>query len=308
MKNKVRIFNIQKFSIHDGPGIRTTIFFKGCPLRCPWCSNPESQSQKIQLTWDHKKCTDCRSCEIKGLTFSKSNEKPYNNEAGFYINLINVDSEEKANHIISSCPTGAIGYEGKDMTYDEILEKVLDDKVFYQESGGGVTLSGGEVLNQIDEASEILRLCKENGIQTAAETTCYASEESFENFLKNLDILLCDIKHYDSKIHKDIVGVDLDLIHRNIRKATKKEGLRVIGRIPVIPGFNLSKEDANNLVDLIKELGIKEVNLLPFHNMGENKYELLNRNYQYRNFKNLDSDSEEFKEYKDIFVANKLTN
>ena len=302
MKDRARIFNIQKFSIHDGPGIRTTVFFKGCPLRCPWCSNPESQSPVIQLTWDHKKCINCRKCEQVGMTFSKSNDKPHRNQAGYYMNLKEL-SEEEAKEIMSICPTGAIGYEGRDESLDEIMETVLEDVDFYEESGGGVTLSGGEVLTQVNTAVELMRRCKEENISTAAETTCYGSEDRFERFLEYLDILLCDIKHYDPVIHKNVVGVGTDLIHTKIKRAVKKEGLRVIGRIPVIPGFNFELKDAKAFVKLLRELGVEEVNLLPFHNMGENKYGLLNRFYPYTDAPNLHEEDPKFMEYKAVFQA-----
>lgn len=303
MSKQVRVFNIQKFSIHDGPGIRTTVFFKGCPLRCPWCANPESQSPEIQLTWDHKKCINCRRCESVGMTFGDSYYYPHKNLAGYYMKLKTVDSVEEAKKIMAVCPTGAINYEGKDMTLDEIMEAILDDKDFYDESGGGVTLSGGEVLMQADLAIELMERCKTEGIQTAAETTCLAPKEVFKRFIEPLDILLCDIKHWDSEFHKNVIGAPLHLIHENIKMATKKEGLRVIGRIPVIPKFNFSMEDAKQFVRLLREFGIEEVNLLPFHNMGENKYELLNWHYPFEHEKNLRNDSEEFKQYEAVFKA-----
>lgn len=300
MEDKVRIFNIQKFSIHDGPGIRTTVFFKGCPLHCPWCSNPESQSSQVQLTWDADKCINCRRCEQEGLHFSDKKDKPHLNDKGYYLELIKC-SEKEAKRYSKICPTGAIEYEGKDRSYDKIMKAILQDKSFYDESGGGMTISGGEALVQAEKAAELFRRCREEGIHTAAETTCFAPTDKFLIFIEYLDLLLCDIKHWDSTKHQQIVGVDLGQIHQNIKLATKQKGLEIIGRIPVIPGFNFSIHDAEQFVILLNELGIKKVNLLPFHNMGENKYKLLNMPYLYEGAKNLDTNSAEFKSYEDVF-------
>lgn len=245
-----RLFNLQKFSIHDGPGIRTTVFFKGCPLRCPWCSNPESQSFEIEEFWDKNK-----------------NEK---------------------------------SKEGYDIEVDDIVEEVLKDKDFYDESSGGVTLSGGEVLSQLDAAIELLEKCKSLGIHTAAETTCYISKEKFEKFIKNLDLLLCDIKHWNDEKSKEITGVSLKQIHENITHATKVDGLEVIARIPVIPGFNDSLEDAREFSKLLMKLNINKVELLPYHNFGENKYEMMGKEYKYKDIKPFRKEDPKFIEYKKI--------
>ena len=149
MEDKFRIFNIQKFSTEDGPGIRTNVFFKGCPLHCPWCSNPESQAYKIQMTWDKDKCINCRACEKIGMTFIEDRDNPFANKDGFLPKDMYFSSEKKAKEAISLCPSVALSYEGYDMEIDDIMEKVMDDYAFYEESGGGLTISGGEVLSQV---------------------------------------------------------------------------------------------------------------------------------------------------------------
>lgn len=302
MTDKLRIFNIQKFSLEDGPGIRTTVFFKGCPLHCPRCSNPESQNFELEMTWDNKKCINCRACQEYGVDFEESLTSPIANEEGFFAKSKFFRTKKEAEITANICPKKAISYEGEDMDLDQIMEKIMDDIDFYEESGGGVTLSGGEVLGQVEGAKKLLKKCKEAGISTAAETTCLASRKDFLSFLDNLDILLCDIKHYDKKIHQDIVGGSLDKIWDNIRLATRKKDLRIIARIPVIPSFNFSKDHAQGLVKLIKDLGIKEVNLLPFHNFGANKYRLLGRSYDYKDMKNLDRKSRAFKDFEKVFI------
>ena len=298
------IFNIQKFSIHDGPGIRTTVFLKGCPLRCPWCSNIESQKKEIELIWDNKKCIGCNRCiELnleEKLKFVKSDD--FANINGEKL-LLCTTTGEKAKIYKFECPQNALSYEGYEKTADEIIQEVLKDKDFYDESGGGLTLSGGEVLFQRDFAIEILKLAKKNGIHTAVETTCYAKGEKFKEFLNYVDLLLCDIKYWDSKKHKEVVGVELESIFENIKYATSLENLEVIARIPVIPNFNYSLEDAHKLSQKILELKIQKVNLLAYHNFGENKYRLLTIKYPMKDIKSLHKDDEDFKKYKEVFSS-----
>lgn len=253
---KACIFNIQKYSIHDGPGIRTVVFFKGCPLRCLWCSNPESQDTKIQIICD------------------KTN---------------------------SSDPNKSLPAEGKLLTVAEVMKEVMKDKVFYEESNGGVTLSGGEVLMQHEFAAQLLKLLKERNIHTAIETTGFTSNEIFSEFIENVDLLLFDMKHYDREKHFKATKVYNDLIIENLKTAINMEK-EVIVRIPVIPGINSSLEDAEGFCRLLKPLNAKKVNLLPFHQFGQKKYTLLNRPYAFENVKQLHE--EDLLEYKNIFLKN----
>ncbi|WP_068269152.1 glycyl-radical enzyme activating protein [Caviibacter abscessus] len=299
---KARIFNLQKFSLHDGPGIRTVVFFKGCPLKCPWCSNPESQKKEIQLVWKDNKCNYCEDCGITELLWlSKDGEKLKKGDNQRYVNLKKI-TEEEAIFLKKRCKTGSISYEGYDKDLEDIISEIKKDMPFYEQSGGGVTVSGGEVLTQADIATQLLKRCKEEGIHTAAETTCYAPENKFIKFVEQLDLLLCDVKHWDNEKSKRILGVPLDRIKSNIKYATSVKTLEVIGRIPVIPKFNYTIEDAKKISELLVELGIKNVELLPYHNFGENKYKLLNIPYEYEDVEQLHKDDEKFIEYKRIFV------
>lgn len=248
------IFNIQKYSIHDGPGIRTIVFFKGCPLRCLWCSNPESQSSEIQIPWDKSKC--------------------------------DADS---------------IREQGKYLTVSEVMIEVLKDKAFYEESNGGVTLSGGEVLQQHEFATELLKLLKEKNIHTAIETSGFISNEIFSDFIDNVDLLLYDIKHYDRQKHFEATNVYNDIIIKNLKTAVDK-GKDVIVRIPVIPTINSSLDDARCFCKLLKTVGAAKVNLLPFHQFGQKKYMLLNKEYKFKNIKQLHK--EDLLEYQKIFIEN----
>ncbi|RBP70190.1 pyruvate formate lyase activating enzyme [Alkalibaculum bacchi] len=285
------IFNIQKFSIHDGPGIRTVVFFKGCPLRCLWCANPESQIGKIQISWDDTKCVECNKCVEscpEGSIINVNGRKQ-----------IDTNKCENWETIIKECPTKGFTVEGEYKSVDEIMQEVLKDKVFYEESGGGVTLSGGEVLQQADFAIELLKELKKYGIHRAAETTGYAAPQIFERFIEHIDLLLYDMKHYDPVKHKEATNVDNKITQANMRTAVKK-GKKIIARIPVIPGFNDDLKDAKEFCKLLKDIGIKEVNLLPFHQMGEKKYEALGMEYKMKGIKQLHP--EDLKEYQEIFL------
>ncbi|MDS5813677.1 glycyl-radical enzyme activating protein [Streptococcus pneumoniae] len=223
------IFNIQHFSIHDGPGIRTTVFLKGCPLRCPWCSNPESQRMKPEKMKDAQR--------------------------------------EKFTLV------------GEEKTVEEIITEVLKDKEFYEESGGGLTLSGGEIFAQFEFAKAILKLAKEHHIHTAIETTAFVDHEKFIDLIQYVDFIYTDLKHYNSIKHKKVTGVFNQMIIKNIHYAFSQNKTIVL-RIPVIPNFNNSLEDAEKFATLFNSLNIDQVQLLPFHQFGENKYRLLNRKYE----------------------------
>lgn len=219
------IFNIQKFSLHDGFGIRSTVFFKGCNLRCPWCSNPESQLCEPQL--------------MDGKSI------------------------------------------GRYYTLQEVLGEVLKDKAFYERSGGGVTLSGGEPLLQADFACALCDALRENGVGTAIETAACVSFDTFRKVFDKLDFAQMDIKHYNEEKHKAVTGISNAQAIENLRWALR-QGKRVIPRIPVIPGFNDALCDADGFGALLTALGATEVQILPFHQLGESKYDKLGKEYQYK--------------------------
>ncbi len=270
------LFNIQKFSLHDGPGIRSVVFFKGCPLRCKWCANPESLSSKIQVLWDKTKCTQCFQCvnQCKAQNIHFTNQR------------IVVDAYDENEDYTLLCPQGALKKEGGFFTVDEVMQEVMKDKPFYEESKGGVTLSGGEVLQQASFAKELISALKKENIHVAAETTGFTSKEIFISFIEQLDLLLYDMKHYDSQKHQEACGVPNTQCIENMKIAVQSN-VDVIARIPVIPGFNNSLEDARKFSEVLKEIGITKVNLLPFHQFGMKKYELLGLDYAMKNVKQL---------------------
>lgn len=283
-------FNIQKFSIHDGPGIRTTVFFKGCPLRCEWCSNPESQIKNVQILHDQSKCSYCLSCVAACPNGAITHE---DNKI-----IINEDKCVGCLTCVNSCPNRALSYEGDYQTIEEIVDICMQDIDFYEESGGGVTISGGEGMSQPDFLKKLIAELKKNSVHVAIETTGYVKKETFEELARELDLLLFDVKHYDREKHYNGTKVYNDLIVENLKWAIDN-GIEVLPRIPVIPDFNDSLEDAEGLAKLLVEVGAKKVQLLPFHQFGEKKYELLNRNYKYKNKKALYP--EDLEEYQKIF-------
>ena len=283
-------FNIQKFSIHDGPGIRTTVFFKGCPLRCEWCSNPESQIKNVQILHDQSKCSYCLSCVAACPNGAITHE---DNKI-----IINEGKCVGCLTCVNLCPNRALSYEGDYQTIEEIVDICMQDIDFYEESGGGVTISGGEGMSQPNFLKKLIAELKKNSVHVAIETTGYVKKETFEELARELDLLLFDVKHYDREKHYNGTKVYNDLIVENLKWAIDN-GIEVLPRIPVIPDFNDSLEDAEGLAKLLVEVGAKKVQLLPFHQFGEKKYELLNRNYKYKNKKALYP--EDLEEYQKIF-------
>ncbi len=285
------IFNIQKFSIHDGPGIRTVVFFKGCPLVCKWCSNPESQSPAIEITWDKSKCAHCLKCVAVCPQKAITHEN----------NKIIIDGRKCDGCLkcVDECSENALKNEGEYKEIDSIMKEILKDLPFYEESNGGVTLSGGEVLSQYKQAIELINECKKHNLHVAIETTGYSSQDEFKALIKDVDLLLFDMKHHDSDKHYEGTGVHNEIIIENMTYAAKS-GKMIIARIPVIPDFNDSLEDALEFSKLLKKIGVKEVNLLPFHQFGQRKYELLNRDYSLKLVKQLHP--EDLKDYQKVFL------
>lgn len=286
------VFNIQKFSVNDGPGIRTVVFFKGCQLRCKWCSNPESQLPKVQPFWDRQKCDDCRHCLAICLQHAISVEI---NHIHIHPSLCNA-----CGLCVAECPQKALELQGQEMTVAEVMEVVMQDKVFYEESGGGITLSGGEMLMQPDFALELLKAAHEMGLHTCCETTGYAAAERFEKVMEHVDYILFDLKHWDAKKHQQGTGVSNELPIKNM-KATFAKGKTVLPRIPVIPGFNDSLDDAAQLAKLLKAIGVERCQFLPFHQFGENKYDLLDQEYDYHDTPSLHR--EDLEDYLHVMIG-----
>ncbi|WP_249030430.1 glycyl-radical enzyme activating protein [Tannockella kyphosi] len=285
------IFNIQKFSIHDGPGIRTTVFFKGCPLKCDWCSNPESQLNKIQILCDHNKCIHCNNCQQRCPV----------NAISFHHNKVYIDNNKCIGCLkcVENCPTKSLSVEGEWKEIDQIVKTCLQDKDFYEESGGGVTISGGEAMIQPSFLKDLVNELKKENIHLAIETTGYVKSSIFFQLAPLFDLLLFDVKHHNTKTHQEHTGVFHEQIISNLSWAISNN-INVLVRIAVIPDFNNTLEDAKAFSTLLKSIGVTKVQLLPFHQFGENKYNLLNRSYKMANKKALHP--EDLNKYVQIFL------
>ena len=268
----IRVSNIERFATHDGPGIRTTIFLQGCPLHCPWCANPETWTIQAQLMQDQKKCIGCgnctEACKQKAITF------PFYWDAKKCIHCYACEDV---------CLESAIHFSSHDMTLDDVMKEVLKDEAYYKKSQGGVTISGGEPCMHMDILYSLLKKLKEHGIHTAIETTGYCSSAVLERILPFVDLFLWDIKHVDKEKLKEVTGADLDLILNNLKHIPKE---KVILRMPVIPGFN--KDVCRDVIQIAHDYHIKEVDLLPFHLFGANKWEQIKKEYVYKGQKMLD--------------------
>jgi pyruvate formate lyase activating enzyme len=292
---KGNIFNIQKFSIHDGPGVRTTVFLKGCPLHCKWCANPESQSTDIQITYDARKCHHCLCC-VKSCPQRAISHEQNGNAAA-----INIDHAKcvGCQTCVKNCLPKALNAEGEMMDIEKVVFTCLQDVDFYEESGGGVTLSGGECMCQPDFTEELIKELKKHNIHVAAETTGYIEKEIFQRVAPLFDLLLFDVKHYDKEKHMEGTGVSNELIIENLTWA-KGKNISILPRIPVIPKFNSEIPDGEGIAKLLVKIGFTEAQLLPFHQFGERKYELLGAPYAFKDVKALYP--ENLADYQNTFI------
>ena len=281
-----KIYDIQGFSVQDGPGIRTTVFLKGCPLRCPWCHSPESQSFAPQLSWISMRCVGTEACDsrcIKACTKGaiELGETRKDSLSGKELQLVHVKRDvcDNCGDCTAACHPHALYICGKDYTVDEVVEIALRDKSFYEHSGGGVTVSGGEALSQPEFTLALLKALKEHGIHTALDTTGFTKWEKIEAVLPYVDLFLYDLKHMDSHDHQVVTGVPNELILDNARRIAAAGGKLQV-RIPIIPSFSNTPENIEKTGRFIQELGdaVELVQLLPYHNMGNMKYFRLDEN------------------------------
>lgn len=262
---QVNIFDIKRFAVHDGPGIRTTVFFKGCPLRCKWCHNPESVSAAPVMGYYAHKCLGCGSC------VSACTQNAHIIEDGIHKFIRGKCIACGA--CVSECPAKALELYGRFTDTESIIKTLTEDKIFYDTSGGGITLSGGECLLQPEGCAEILRAMKESGINTAVDTCGNIPRSALDTVIPYTDIFLYDLKHIDSEKHRTGTGVENGLILDNL-KYLSGSGQKIEIRIPLIVGYNDGA--ISEIGNYLKELrGITAVKILPYHNFAGSKYEAI---------------------------------
>ena len=273
MLSTATIFDIQRFSVHDGPGIRTLVFFKGCPLRCEWCSNPESHSAARELSFSARRCIGCGSCveacPRAAILLGEDRKARIDRER-----CIVCDECSEA------CCSGACVVTGQAMTVAQVLEQVSKDSIFYRLSGGGVTLGGGEVTTWSPFATELLAECKVAGIDTAIETCGYADWSRIRPLLKHTDLVLYDIKHMDPAVHLARTGAPNDKVLANFARVARS-AKQIVARVPVVPGFNANKKAMRAIARFVATCGNPDatIELLPYHGLAAEKYGRLGRRY-----------------------------
>lgn len=273
-----RVYDIQGFSVHDGPGVRTTVYLKGCPLRCPWCHSPESQAFEKQMSYASTRCIGTESCGecMKACPAGALEQGAEEAAAGGLIHKVRWHREKcvQCFACTQDCFAGALSVCGKDYTVEEVMSIVRRDYDFLRASGGGITVSGGEALSQREFTVALLGAVKADGIHTALDTTGFAPWEAVERALPVTDLFLYDLKHMDSARHERVTGVPNERILDNAKKIAAAGG-KIQVRIPVIPGFNDGLENLEAAARFCAGLGgaVTVVQLLPFHHMGASKYE-----------------------------------
>lgn len=262
------IFKLERFRLDDGPGIRTTIFVKGCPLRCLWCSNPESQNPNPEIVYNESLCIQgCQEC-IKVCPENSITRK----DERIVIN----DLCKKNYKCVEVCDAEALKKVGEKVSVENLLKEIERDISFYQESNGGVTVSGGEPLTSKEFTTDILKACSEKGIHTTLDTSGYGEMDEVLNYT---DLVLLDIKHMDPQMHKKYTGVSNEIILENAKEINARN-IPMIIRVPVIPEVNNTKENIQQLIDFLKQLNIIRIEFLPYHRLGVDKYKLLGWEYQ----------------------------
>ena len=299
-KIKGRIFDIRRFSIHDGEGIRTTCYLKGCPMSCKWCQNPEGIPPEIKLVWIVKKCINCKLCDehCKDGLLKWRNVKVNIGDRRWKTGKISIDkkrqpTDKEINIYTEICPTGALRADSHDYEVDELVEILKKDKIFFK-NNGGITLSGGEPLYQIDFTYALLKKLKKEKINTAIETALYADSEELMKIVPYTDIIFADFKIFDDKIHKASTGVSNKIIKENIKMLlTSEHKDKVIIRLPLIPCFTARDDNIADICRFIADCYDKiKFELINYNPLAQSKYALNGKKYCFKDNINIYSDKE----------------
>lgn len=267
------IFNLQRYSTHDGPGVRTVVFLKGCSLGCTWCQNPESRSAKPDILFDPRLCSE--GCTYCASAFPHAIKVE---DGKLVIRRENFSAADRA-AIERTCPAGALSLCGESVNFDHLMQQILRDKPFYQRTGGGVTLSGGEPFMQPQVTHRLLQRCRQEGLHTAIESCLHVPWKYIEPSLDVLDLLLADLKHVDDTAFKRLTGGSAKRVLDNFRRLANA-GQSLIVRVPLIPNFNADRASVRTIVDFAAgETDCREIHFLPYHTLGINKYALLDQPY-----------------------------
>ena len=266
------VWDIQRFNMHDGDGIRTLVFLKGCPLRCLWCSNPEGMNPAPEPQVFEERCIHCGSCEAECL----QNAISYGPEQTPTIDPLRC---RVCGACVDACPSGALAVIGREMTVEQVLDEVRKDMAFYWRSGGGMTVTGGEPTGQDEFVCELLKAANDINIDTAIETSGYACWAKLERLVPYTDTFLYDIKHMDSRVHRELTGVPNELILDNARRITQFPDTELVFRTPIIPGKTDDEENLVAIAECAARLDISRWDLLPYHRFGEGKYQRMGRDY-----------------------------
>ena len=276
IERKALIFNVQKYNMYDGPGIRTLVFFKGCPLRCKWCANPEGLEKKYQVLYKRNSCIDCGACVSVCPVGIHSISKENRHEVNRSIECIGCRKCQEV------CTEAALSIVGEVKTISELMEIIEEDRDFYDVSGGGVTLGGGEVTMQSEFAANLLMVCKQEGINTAIETCGYAKLDAMLQMAEFTDLFLYDIKHIDPERHYKLTGVHNERILENLKELLHRR-YNVKIRMPLLKGINDSQEEIEKVIEFLMPFrdykNFKGIDLLPYHKLGVNKYTQLGKEY-----------------------------
>ena len=290
---ELSFFEIERFAIHDGPGIRTTVFFQGCGLRCQWCANPESQTVGKHIMFFSKLCTGCGSCagacHRGAIRMDTDNVCLTDKESTLRKSHMDRSKCVSCGSCVSACPNGALKISGQRISPDALFDVIIRDKDYYETSGGRVTVSGGEALLQIEQMEGFLQKCHSEHIHIAAETCGYVPISNIQNAMNNIDLFLFDIKTLDRKRFQTYTGGNLEIVLTAFEYLSNHVPAQVIVRVSVIPGFN--DHEIREIMEFVASHGIREIHLLPYHTLGVSKYEQLGLPYSYPVTQGLDSDT-----------------